>query len=183
KYKFIPPLKYAANDAKKMRDFLLNKAGFDEVLHYSDYSSNSYEYPGRSDIEIQLEEVGNLSMGSDDHFWFFFSGHGSINGGLDYLMLSDTHEDIQKSAISVNYVIQQLKKCGAGNVVLFLDMCRDKGIKSIERPGEQTKQKARQMGMISFFSCSSNEYSWELQEKKHGAFTYALLKLLGKEKG
>ena len=182
KYKFIP-LKYAANDAEKMRDFLLKKAGFDQVLHYSDDSSNSYEYPGRSDIEIKLKEIGNLSMGSDDYFWFFFSGHGFINDGLDYLMLSDTHEDIQKSAISVNYVIQQLKKCGAGNVVLFLDMCRDQGIKSIKGPGEQTKQKARQMGMISFFSCSRGEYSWELPELEHGAFTYALLNLLGTQKG
>ncbi|GGA50945.1 caspase family protein [Okeania sp. KiyG1] len=182
-YQFVLPLKCAANDAEKMRNFLLKKAGFDEVWHYSDDSSNSDEYPGRSNIEIKLEQIGNLSMGSDDRFWFFFSGHGSIYDGIDYLMLSDTHKDIQKSAISVNYVIQQLKKCGAGNVVLFLDMCRDQGIKSIKGPGEQTKQKARQMGMISFFSCSSNEYSWELQELQHGAFTYALLKLLGTEKG
>ena len=30
KYKFIDlPLKYAANDAEKMRDFLLKEAGFD----------------------------------------------------------------------------------------------------------------------------------------------------------
>ncbi|NEQ38251.1 MAG: hypothetical protein F6K40_19085 [Okeania sp. SIO3I5] len=186
KYKFIPSLKYAANDAQKMRDFLFEEADFDEVCHYSDYSSDCREYPERSNIEILLEKIGKLSLGSDDDFWFFFSGHGSISihDGLDYLMLSDSYkEDIQKSGISVNYVIQQLKKSGAGNVVLFLDMCRDLGIKSIKSLGKQTEQKARQMGMICFFSCSPCECSQELEEFQHGAFTYALLELFGAEKG
>ncbi|NEP40381.1 MAG: hypothetical protein F6K35_14545, partial [Okeania sp. SIO2H7] len=176
------PLKYAANDAEKIRD-LLEEEAF-EVLHYSDDSSNSYS-PGHSNLKRRLKKIGKLSMGSEDYFWFFFSGHGSIHNGLDYLMLSDTHEDIQKSAISVNYVIQQLKKCGAGNIVLFLDMCRDQdqGIKSIKGVREQTKQKALQAGMIIIYSCSRGEYSWELPELQHGAFTYALLELLSTEEG
>ena len=35
-YQFFPPLKYTANDAKKMRDFLLEEAGFDYVFYFSD---------------------------------------------------------------------------------------------------------------------------------------------------
>ncbi|NET42272.1 caspase family protein [Okeania sp. SIO2B3] len=182
-YQFVLPLKCAANDAEKMRNFLLKKAGFDEVWHYSDDSSNSDEYPGRSNIEIKLEQIGNLSMGSEDYFWFFFSGHGSRHDCIEYLILSDTHKDIQKSGISVNYVIQQLKKCGAGNIVLFLDMCRYQGIKNIKGVGDQTEEKVHQKGVISIYSCSSYEYSWELPELQHGAFTYALLELLGTEKG
>jgi len=37
-YHFFHPLKYTANDAKKIRDFLLTEAGFDDVIYYSDYS-------------------------------------------------------------------------------------------------------------------------------------------------
>ena len=113
----------------------------------------------------------------------FFSGHGSIHDCIEYLILSDTHKDIQKSGISVNYVIEQLKKCGAGNVVLFLDMCRDQGIKSIKWVREQTEEKVHQTGVIIIYSCSPYEYFWELPELQHGAFTYVLLELLGTEKG
>ena len=37
-YQFFPHLEYAANDAKKMRDFLLDEGGFDEVFYFSDDS-------------------------------------------------------------------------------------------------------------------------------------------------
>ena len=37
-YEFFPSLKYAANDAKKMREFLLDEADFDEVFYFSDNS-------------------------------------------------------------------------------------------------------------------------------------------------
>ena len=37
-YEFFETLRYTANDAKKMRDFLLDEAGFDEVFYFSDNS-------------------------------------------------------------------------------------------------------------------------------------------------
>jgi len=38
-YEHIPrPLKYAASDAEKVRDFLLLEANFNQVFYYSDYS-------------------------------------------------------------------------------------------------------------------------------------------------
>lgn len=122
-------------------------------------------------------------MGAGDNFWFFFSGHGARVKGVDYIIPSDTFaEDIESSAISVNYIIQRLQRCGADNVVLILDACREQGddlSKSITGMGEQTEREAREKGVISICSCSPNEYSWELEELQQGAFTYALLEGLG----
>ena len=184
-YQFFRSLKYTANDAEKMRDFLLEEAGFDEVLYYSDYSpeiNGASTRPTRSNLEFLLEdEFKEAFMGIGDNFWFFFSGHGRRENGIDYLIPADGHQNIKRSAISVEYVIQQIQKCGADNIVLILDACRDEGDSSrgIEGIGKQTEQEAYEKGVITICSCSPNEYSWELEELRQGAFTYALLEGLG----
>ena len=184
-YQFFRSLKYTANDAEKMRDFLLKEAGFDEVLYYSDYSpeiNGASTRPTRSNLEFLLEdEFKKAFMGIGDNFWFFFSGHGRRENGIDYLIPTDGYQNIKRSAISVEYVIQQIQKCGADNIVLILDACRDEGDSSrgIEGIGKQTEQEAREKGIITIFSCSPNELSWELEELEQGVFTYALSEGLG----
>ncbi|MDE5123413.1 MAG: caspase family protein, partial [Trichodesmium sp. St19_bin1] len=184
-YQFFTPLEYAANDAKKMRDFLLDEGGFDEVFYFSDDSpkmNGALTRPTRSNLEYLLEnEVKKLSLKTGDNLWFFFSGHGRRENNIDYLIPIDGHSNVERSGISVEYVIKQLQNSGADNVVLILDACRDKGGggKGGEGVGKQTEQEAREKGIITIFSCSPNERSWESKELEQGVFTYALLEGLG----
>jgi uncharacterized caspase-like protein len=174
------PLKYAKRDAELMRDFLCNEAGFEQVYHFSEDSSDKQLRPTRSNLMRLLHvrfEQPFLSAG--DNFWFFFSGHGIRRNGCDYLMPADGFpEDIESSNISVNHIMQRLRRCGADNIVLILDACRDEG-KSIEGIGNQTAEQARQMGVISLFSCSPNQISYEIEDLQQGSFTCALLEGLG----
>ena len=75
-YEFFETLRYTANDAKKMRDFLLDEAGFDEVFYFSDNSpriNGASTRPTRSHLELLLEgEVKKLSLKTGDNLWFFF---------------------------------------------------------------------------------------------------------------
>ena len=188
KYELIHrPLNYAASDAEKVRNFLLSEANFNQVFYYSDYSpsiNNISTRPTRSGL-LRLLKVTfeNEFMGVGDNFWFFFSGHGARVKGIDYIIPSDAFiEDIENSAISVNYIIQRLQRCGADNVVLILDACREQGdntTRDIQGMGEQTEIEAREKGIITICSCSPNEYSWELKDLQQGVFTYALLEGLG----
>jgi len=174
------PLKYAKRDAELMRDFLYNEAGFEKVYHFSEDSSEKQLLPTRSNVmrllHVRFEQP---FMSAGDNFWFFFSGHGVRQNGCDYLMPTDGFpEDIANSNISVNYIIQRLRGCGADNIILILDACRDEG-KSVEGIGRQTAEQARHMGVISIASCSPNQISYEIEDLQQGVFTYALLEGLG----
>ena len=178
------PLQYAQRDAKLMRDWLQNRARFEKVYYYADNSpkiGNTSTRPTRSNL-LRLLDVRFQQpfMGAGDNFWFFFSGHGVRHEGQDYLMAADSYpENIPGSAIPVSYVLGQLRRCGADNIVLLLDACRNNGGRSMEGMGRQTAQQAKKTGAIVISSCSPNEFSYEVEALKQGVFTYALFEGLG----
>ena len=184
KYEFSQPLKYAKRDAELMRDFLVKEAGFERVLFCSDESPNIKGKSTRASF-VNLRRVLRTTfekpfMEAGDNFWLFFSGHGMRHKGYDYLMACDSDPgDVAGTAISISYVTEQLRRCGADNVVLILDACRSQGSKSGEGIGYQAAQVAREKGVITIFSCSPDELSYEINDLQQGIFTKALLEGLG----
>jgi formylglycine-generating enzyme required for sulfatase activity len=92
--------------------------------------------------------------------------------GQDYLLPIDGDPSIiTDSAISITYITERLRRSGADNVVLFIDACRSHGQKSAGLGiGEE-----KQQGVITFYSCSPSQVSYEIEEIKQGAFTHVLL--------
>ncbi|MCC5665097.1 SUMF1/EgtB/PvdO family nonheme iron enzyme [Nostoc sp. CHAB 5784] len=183
-YDYLQPLNYAKRDAQLMQEFLGNEAGFERIFFFSDDSpelAGKSTRPTRTNLLRVLRQLfDNPFMGAGDNFWFFFSGHGIRYADRDYLMPCDGDpEDIENTAIAINFVTERLRRCGADNVVLILDACRNEGKKIGEGIGRQTAQEARQQGVISIFSCIPQEYSYEIDALQQGAFTAALLEGLG----
>jgi hypothetical protein len=118
-------------------------------------------------LNAQFEEP---LLKPEDNLWFFFAGHGKRFIDQDYLMFLDSDPIDQTTAISVDYVTQRLRRCGADNVVLLIDACRDEGDRSGLGVGTQEHK-----GVITFYSCAPNQKSWEIDELQHGSFTYSLL--------
>jgi uncharacterized caspase-like protein len=185
KYEFLQPLKYAKRDAELMQEFLSNQAGFEQVLLFSDDSTPDFmgrsTRPSFTNLRRVLRTMFDKPfMGDGDNFWFFFSGHGVPDNGCDYIMPVDGDPgDVANTAIPISYVTQCLRRCGADNVLLILDACRKQGTRSGEGIGKQTADIARETGVISIFSCSPNQYSYEIETLQQGAFTSALLEGLG----
>ncbi|WP_375506153.1 SUMF1/EgtB/PvdO family nonheme iron enzyme [uncultured Nostoc sp.] len=183
-YDYLQPLNYAKRDAQSMQEFLRNEAGFERIYFFSDDSpdiAGKSTRPTRTNLLRVLRQLfENPFMGAGDNFWFFFSGHGIRYADRDYLMPCDGDpEDIENTAIAINFVTERLRRCGADNVVLILDACRNEGKKTGEGIGRQTADEARQQGVISIFSCIPQEYSYEIEALQQGAFTSALLEGLG----
>ena len=189
-YQNLPSLNYAVTDAEKMRDWFVHEAGFDSkrVYLFTDNSPLIVDagppYSSQPTYATLIRFLTNrfkqqfLSTG--DNLWFFFSGHGFRHAERDYLMLSDSSADLElidKTAISLSFVTERLRRSGADNVVLFLDACRDdlktKGARWGAGVGEEP-----QPGVITFASCSPAERSYEIELLQQGSFTYALLESL-----
>ncbi len=183
-YEFLQSLRYAKQDALLMEQFLRQEAGFEEVFFFSDDSqprNGKSTRPFRNNLLRVLREIFETRFMQDgDNFWFFFSGHGIRHADRDYLMPSDGDlKDIENTAIPINHVTERLRRCGADNVVLMLDACRNLAMRSGKGIGNQTADKVRQTGVVSIFSCSPSQYSYEIEAIQQGAFTKALLDGLG----
>jgi formylglycine-generating enzyme required for sulfatase activity/uncharacterized caspase-like protein len=180
-YEYLHPLQFAQQDAQSICDWLRQEANCtpDEVFLFCDDSPpirGKSTRPTRNNLMRVLDQMfAKPQLGDGDNFWFFFSGHGKIYEDRDYLMLADSYpENISESAIAINYVTERLRRCGADNIILLLDACRNQGEKAGEGIGRQTEDKVREKGMISIFSCSPGEFFYEIEALQQGSFTYAL---------
>ncbi|BAY30155.1 hypothetical protein NIES2107_19990 [Nostoc carneum NIES-2107] len=176
-YNNLQHLNYAKLDAEAMHDWFKQEARFDQVFLFTD---DSPPIPTNPPIPTQ-PTYGNLRrflranfekplLESGDNLWFFFAGHGCREADRDYLMLIDSDPgDVEHTAIPVDYVTQRLRRSGADNVVLFLDACRDEGSRRGVGIG------AEHQGVVTFYSCSPSQKSYEIEQLQHGSFTQALL--------
>ncbi|PPT05012.1 serine/threonine kinase [Geitlerinema sp. FC II] len=183
-YDSLPRLKYARRDAELMRDYFLQEARFENVYLFTDNSPDILDtgqpfssQPTYGKLRRFLRTRFNRPfLGSGDNFWFFYSGHGLRHGDRDYLMPSDAdpHPDgVEDTALPLHWVTERLRRCGADNVVLVLDACRDEQNAKGLGIGEE-----KQKGVITLNSCSPAERSYEIDDIQQGAFTYALLEAL-----
>jgi formylglycine-generating enzyme required for sulfatase activity/uncharacterized caspase-like protein len=177
-YDNLQPLNFAKRDAEAMAAWFREEAKFNQVFMFTDDSPSILTSPPiptqptygrlRRFLQKQFEQT-LLTPG--DNLWFFFAGHGMRHADKDYLMLADSDPgDVEHTALSVEYVTERLRRCGADNVVLFLDACRDEGDRSGLGIGLENHQ-----GVITFYSCAAHQKSWEIAELQHGSFTYTLL--------
>ncbi|MEO0406660.1 MAG: SUMF1/EgtB/PvdO family nonheme iron enzyme [Cyanobacteria bacterium P01_A01_bin.135] len=180
-YYNLKPLRYAKRDAEAMRDFCLEDASFERVYFFAEGAP-----PVETDRGPTLRSeptIGNLErflrvrferefLQAGDNLWFFFAGHGKRHQGRDYLMPVDGDPgNVGRTGLAIRDISDRLRRCGADNVILMLDACRGED----DRHGGQGIGVEKQQGVITIFSCSPNELSYEIEELQQGAFTYALL--------
>ncbi|MBD2602075.1 GUN4 domain-containing protein [Microcystis viridis] len=182
-YKRLKPLKCAKQDAVEMARYCRDEINFEEVFLFTD-ESDPITAPNGSQQETKPTYTNLMAFLQDffesqrletgDNFWFFFSGHGLRHQGQDYLVPSEGHPTlIEQTTIPLNYVTQRLRRCGADNIILFLDACRNENDFSNKSVGWQ-----KQQGVITIASCSPTEESYEIPELQQGSFTYSLLEAL-----
>jgi len=178
-YYNLQALQYAEQDAAAMRDFCLEEGQFKQVYYFATGADpiKTPRGPMRSEPTYAnlkrffRERFQRQFLAAGDNFWFFFAGHGELHNGHDYLMPLDVDPgNLEETALRVSDITAYLRNSGADNTVLLLDACRSQGRR--QGMGLGTEE---QKGMVTVYSCSPSESSWEIEALGHGAFTHALL--------
>jgi formylglycine-generating enzyme required for sulfatase activity len=178
-YYNLKPLQYAVQDAVAIRDFFKEEVDFEQVFYFSDDSpaidtprGAMRSLPTYANLKRFFRErfqTPFLNVG--DNFWFFFAGHGELHAGHDYLMPIDVDPgNVEETALKISDITAYLRNSGADNTVLLLDACRSQGKRGSVGVGTED-----QPGMVTIYSCSPRESSYEIEDLQHGAFTHALL--------
>lgn len=145
-----------------------------------------------AEMQRALEWIINLSSieNGNAELYFYYSGHGipDPNSKESYLIPVDVSGNNLKYAIKLQDLYNKLSSYPTKNITIFLDACfsgggRDQGLLAIKGIKIKPKEDALLNNMVVFASSTGEESSNIYREKKHGYFTYFLLKKLKETKG
>jgi len=181
RYKNVPGVTFAKRDAQWMMKYFEDVLGIPAARIYY-----------KTDSDVSLAEF-NMAFGgwlskrlqNDSNVFIYYAGHGSpdIKQNKAYLIPYDGNPNYASvTGYELNALYQQLGELGAASVTVFLDAC----FSGANRESEMLLADARPVfmevntaltGNVTVFSASSGkEISSAWPEKKHGIFSYYLMK-------
>ena len=118
----ITPLQYTGNDPIRMRDFLLNEAGFDHVHVLTEDKAT------RNRIRQLMEDELPALIGGNDRFLFYWSGHGidfedGAGRARGYLPLATSGPGQRSSMVSMAELDAWDDFINARHALYLLDAC------------------------------------------------------------
>jgi hypothetical protein len=183
-YEIVPELRYGDKDARDIGE-ALRLAGFDEDKTILLQDEDPVARPTRGRVFHELGRLSRFNLDPDDLVLFYFSGHGMMAEGIDYLLPLDASDlALEDTALAVETAFGYLRKSGSREVIALVDACRDemptgKGVYSIGANAKSVIDRADD-GLAAIFSCEDNERSFEIDsgDIKQSSFTYCLLQAI-----
>lgn len=187
KYQEEVDVKFASNDGRMFREYCLKTLGIpDKNIHYR----NNATLNNMNSEVVWMKNVAE-AYGKDANFIFYYAGHGvpDESTGDAYLLPVDGKGTMLTSGYSLKKLYETFGTFSAQSVTVFMDACfsgsrRDGGM-LMEARGIAIKSKpSRPKGNVVVLSASQgDETAYPYEEKRHGLFTYFLLKKLQETKG
>lgn len=172
---------YAERDATEVKTALLD-LGYEE--RNIDLIVNTAAT--MASIRYAAKQLAGTAKNGDTVL-FFFAGHGYTWQGQNYLMAHDTRrDDIEGTAVSLQYLFDLFAKSECRQVMFFLDCCHsgmhlgdeERGLmEDFSTPELQAYFKDADFCVV-FSACDKGEKSYPSHEFKHGYWTYHLLSAL-----
>jgi uncharacterized caspase-like protein len=190
KYKNLPPLKYAVNDAREFYRYLteVNHVPKDHVWLLLD------EEATLDNLRKTLGTLLRRSAGKEDTVIIFLAGHGATEtdpsspdgDGLEKYILPINADpmDLYSSAMPMSEVARIFQRISSERLVFIGDTCYSgaSGGRTILAGGTRATVSASFLerlsqgkGRVILTASDANELSVEKDELKHGVFTYYLL--------
>jgi hypothetical protein len=190
KYKNLPSLKYAANDAREFHQFLIevNQIPKDHVWLLLDEEATLEKF------KTTLGTILRRSAGKDDTVIIFLAGHGATEqdtsspdgDGLEKYILpyNADPKDLYASAMPMSEIARIFQRISSERLVFIGDTCYSGGSggRTIPVAGKRAnisgvfwERVSQGKGRVILTASDANEVSVEKDELKHGVFTYYLL--------
>lgn len=176
-------LSYAKGDAEEFSKEVIERGSglFKNVVVHSLYDDNAQ----RSNILDTLDKLSEEIM-LHDVFIFYYAGHGSYQDSEFYLIPNECarvyeERSLEKYAISASTLQEKFQAIQALKQIVIMDACHSGGsVEVLASRGAQEEravaQLARSAGVHILASSGEEQSSKEVDELKHGIFTYVLLK-------
>ena len=184
----IPEVKYALNDSRIMKEYLIKTLGFSEgnVIYMENATKIDFEeiFGIRGNHKGELYDF--IKPGKSDVF-IYYSGHGApdTNTLMGYFIPSDCKSPkYELTGYSLDLFYENISKLPAKNVTVVLDACFSGGTSS----GKSLIGSSSPFGIkvdnpavakdntICMTSSEGDQISSWYDEKHHGLFTYFFLK-------
>jgi uncharacterized caspase-like protein len=190
RYKNLPPLKYAANDAREFYRYLVevSQVPKDHVWLLLD------EEATLDRLRTTLGTSLHRSASKDDTVIIFLAGHGATESdtsspdgdGLEKYFLSHNADpkDLFASAMPMSEFARIFQRISSERLVFISDTCYSgaSGGRTIPVAGRRAnvsgafwERISQGKGRVILTASDANEVSVEKDEMKHGVFTYYLL--------
>ncbi len=190
----VGKLKYTVNDAEALYEVLTGPGGFkkENVLRLTDKSEKK---PTLRNIKWALGTFLARSAKKDDTVFIFFAGHGAPevdprgverDGLAKYLVPADADpDDLYSTALPMDELHAIFGRMEAERVVAFLDACYSgaaggrtfaaKSTRAGSLDDQFLERLTRSKGRAIITASRPSEVSLELDELRHGVFTYFLV--------
>ena len=180
-------VEYALNDGIAFSQYCAKTLGIPESnIHIrKDATLNN--------ILAEISWMQNIAQayGEKAKFIFYYAGHGvpDESNGTAYLLPVDGKSNILATGYSIGKLYDQLNGLKSSNVTVIMDACfsgakRGEGMLASARGvAIKSKAEAPKGNMLVITAAQGNETAYPYKEKKHGLFTYYLLKKLQESKG
>jgi formylglycine-generating enzyme required for sulfatase activity len=186
----INPLQGAANDARAVKNALVQYAGFpaDQVFLLTS-DQPSLRQPTRGNI---LRRLSNLkaAISQSGLLLFFFAGHGIQQKDQGFLLCSDSQLSgdlalLRETALNVDSLRRYIRETGVRQVILILDACRNEpgGRSLADNPLGEAMVNALNFDVrnreveafVTFYASAIGHRAFEFMEKKQGYFSWFLV--------
>ena len=175
----VVPLRFCSRDAREVRDCFVKELGYlpAENARLLVTGEKDAGRPSYVNIVDAIQWAAD-SAGPEGCIVIQISTHG-IEG---YVLAEDSRRrSLNATALSLSWIEQTLLNSRCKRRLLIFDACREKVSSDGERglggsmTGDFASAFAQAEGFLTLKSCSSGQYSYEMDEAGHGAFTHFLL--------
>jgi tetratricopeptide (TPR) repeat protein len=119
----LPPLEFAVNDARELRDLLRDEFGYanDRIKYLTDADATLTNLRG-----ALYDWPRKMGIGADDALVFFYAGHGLVDEATNEGFLAAVDSDagkLQETCLPVEWIREQLSALPCRHKLVLLDSC------------------------------------------------------------